>query len=60
MIKYKFNVNGKSRKEAVICEKNYRITILTPSLVRLEYSELGDFEDRATQTVINRDFIVPQ
>ncbi len=38
----------------------YRITVLTPSLLRLEYSEIGDFEDRATQTVVNRDFEVPE
>ncbi len=33
----------------------YRITVLTPSLLRLEYSATGNFEDRATQTVLNRD-----
>ncbi len=38
----------------------YRITVLTPSLLRLEYSETGDFEDRATQMVVNRDFEVPE
>ena len=35
---------------------NYRITVLTESLVRLEYSPDGVFEDRATQAVLNRDF----
>ena len=34
----------------------YRITVLTEGLLRLEYSEDGVFEDRATQTVLNRDF----
>ena len=34
----------------------YRITVLSPALFRLEYSETGDFEDRATQMVINRQF----
>lgn len=34
----------------------YRISILTDSLLRLEYNENGVFEDRATQTVVNRDF----
>ena len=40
----------------IIQGENYRITMLTEGLVRLEYSEDGIFEDRATQTVINRDF----
>lgn len=36
--------------------KHYRISILTNQLVRLEYSQAGIFEDRPTQTVLNRDF----
>lgn len=36
--------------------KNYRITILTKQLVRLEYSEEGYFEDNQTQIVQNRQF----
>ena len=34
----------------------YRITVLSSALFRLEYSATGQFEDRATQTVINRQF----
>lgn len=45
-----------SRRENVIQGKKYRITMLTEGLVRLEYSEEGNFEDRPTQTVLNRDF----
>lgn len=45
-----------SRKENVIQGEKYRITMLTEGLVRLEYSEEGKYEDRPTQTVINRDF----
>lgn len=59
MKKYNFTTCGRSKKEAVICGDGYRITALTSSLLRLEYSESGDFEDRATQSVINRDFPVP-
>ena len=40
----------------VVAGKNYRITMLTEALIRLEYSGEGKFEDRATQTVLNRDF----
>jgi hypothetical protein len=34
----------------------YRFTVLTPCLLRLEYSEDGIFNDAPTQTVLNRDF----
>ena len=34
----------------------YRITVLDAGLVRLEYDESGSFEDRASQTAINRAF----
>lgn len=43
-------------KDNVIQGKKYRFTILTDRLVRLEYSESGVFEDRATQNVIFRNF----
>jgi len=33
---------------------HYRITVLDPGLVRLEYSESGSFEDRASQMVVDR------
>ena len=48
------------REEAVIQGEKYRISILTPWLFRLEYSEEGHFEDRATQCVQNRNFSVPE
>ena len=60
MKRYHFQTNGACKQEAVIKGDQYRITLLTSSLVRLEYSEAGDFEDRATQSVINRAFDVPQ
>ncbi len=34
---------------------HYRITVLTPRLLRLEYSPTGRFEDRATQLALHRD-----
>lgn len=34
----------------------YRFTVLTPSLIRMEYSKQGKFEDRASQSVFFRDF----
>lgn len=40
----------------MVCGKTYRFTILTPSLIRMEYSAQGIFEDRASQSVFFRDF----
>lgn len=48
-----------SKKECMIVGKKYRFTILTDRLVRLEYSENGIFEDRASQNIINRNFERP-
>ena len=39
-----------------VCGSKYRFSILTPSLIRMEYSEQGIFEDRASQSVFFRDF----
>ena len=46
--------------EAVVQEEKYRISILTESLLRLEYSENGVFEDRPSQAVVNRNFPTPK
>ncbi len=59
-MEYKLEARPKAKKEAVISAENYRITLLTSQMVRLEYSENGCFEDRATQTVLNREFEVPK
>ena len=34
----------------------YRLTVLTPRLIRIEYNKNGVFEDRATSLVVNRTF----
>lgn len=60
MEEYKMECHPMCRKESVVQGEKYRITVLTPALVRLEYSEEGKFEDRATQMVMNRDFPVPE
>ena len=48
------------RESAFIQGPDYRFTVLTSSLIRMEYNEKGNFEDRATQIVMNRDFQVPE
>lgn len=56
---YKLHTKPKSNTKAIVQGACYRFTILTSRLIRIEYSADGVFEDRATQTVINRDFPVP-
>lgn len=57
--KYIYKITPKPNPNAVIKGEKYRFTVLTPGLIRMEYSEHGVFEDRATQIVINRNFDVP-
>ena len=52
----KMETNPLAKPENIIQGEHYRITLLTQSLVRLEYSPEGHFVDEATQSVINRDF----
>ncbi|MBL8924682.1 MAG: DUF4968 domain-containing protein [Pseudonocardia sp.] len=40
----------------VVMGDGYRITLLTEGLVRLEWSASGEFEDRASQAVVDRAF----
>lgn len=53
---YQIEARPIARPENVIQGTSYRFTVLTAGLIRLEYSEDGSFEDRATQMVLNRDF----
>ncbi len=43
-------------KQNILSGSKYRFTVLTESLIRMEYSQDGVFEDRASQTVFFRDF----
>lgn len=52
--------NPKADLRAVVTCGNARFTVLTPEMMRIEYSDKGVFEDRATFTVINRNLDVPQ
>ena len=47
-----------TKPENIVKGDCWRISVLTESLLRLEYSPEGVFEDRATQSVWNRDFPV--
>ena len=53
---FKIKTHGLCNPKSIVQGEKYRISVLTESLLRLEYSEDGIFEDRATQTVVNRNF----
>lgn len=46
--------------KAIIKGDKYRFTVLTDRIIRMEYSEKGEFEDRSTQAIINRFLEVPE
>ena len=51
--------NPVAHAEAIVREGNLRVTVLTPRMLRLEYSTSAQFEDRATLAVVNRRLPVP-
>ena len=53
---YRVKTSPVALSDNMIIGEKYRIAFLTEALVRLEYSEDGVFEDRATQTVLFRNF----
>lgn len=52
--------NSIANPKSVVKGEKYRITVLTERLLRLEYSEEGYFEDKATENVINRFLEIPK
>ena len=50
----------KADEKAQVVVGNARFTILTPQMIRMEWSEDGKFEDRATLTFVNRKLDVPE
>ena len=57
---FKFDLNkSTANKECVFKGDNYRITVLTERLIRLEYNENQMFEDYPTQLIWYRNFPKP-
>lgn len=52
--------NPVANPAAVVTSGNARFTVLTPEMIRIEYSEKQQFEDRASFVVINRNLEVPE
>ena len=58
---FKFSFeDAKANPECVYQGKNYRITVLTERLVRLEYSKEGKFNDNPTALVLRRNLPKPK
>lgn len=51
--------NPLANPDAVIVSGNARFTVLTPEMIRIEYSDNGAFEDRATFAIVNRNLDIP-
>lgn len=54
--KYSFVYNGNAIEDNIVFFKNFRITVITPFLIRIEESKTKDFCDLPTQTVLCRNF----
>lgn len=50
---------GEANPEAIVIEGDARFEILTPHIIRMEWSEDGRFEDHASLTFTNRKLPVP-
>lgn len=55
-----FPDSPKADPNAEIIYRNARFTVLTSRLIRMEWSEDGKFEDRASLTIVNRLLPVPE
>ncbi len=55
-----FEPSPQANPDFTVCGDKYRITVLTERMLRLEYSENGCFEDRATRVAVNRCFDTPK
>ena len=53
---FRLDATPAMRADNVVSGEHWRIGLITDSLVRFEWSDSGVFENRPTQTVLNRDF----
>lgn len=52
--------NPKADDKAVVIAGNARFTVLTPKMIRMEWSDDGKFEDNKSLTFVNRNLTVPR
>ncbi|KAL4931807.1 glycoside hydrolase family 31 protein [Aspergillus undulatus] len=60
MDKYLFETHPNANAGSIIQGPNHRFTLLNERLIRFEWAEDGQFEDRASTFAINREFPVPK
>ena len=53
------SMNPLANADAIVNAGEARFTVLTPELIRIQYSRKQQFEDRATFAVVNRRLPVP-
>ena len=53
---FRLDTHPAAHPDSVVQGDHYRISVLDAGLVRVEHSESGRFEDRASQMVVNRAF----
>lgn len=58
--RYQLDAHPAAHPEAIVVRGHARFTVLTDQMIRIEYDPRNKFENRATQTVLNRDFEVPE
>ncbi|MDR1681865.1 MAG: DUF4968 domain-containing protein, partial [Candidatus Symbiothrix sp.] len=51
--------NSVANPAAIVRSGNMRFTVLTPEMIRIEYSAQQQFEDRASFVVVNRNLPAP-
>ena len=56
---FKLDFQAVANAQAIVTGPNVRFTVLTPQLIRLEYSATNQFEDRPTLTFWHRQLPVP-
>ena len=52
-------LNPVAHPDAVVNAGKARFTVLTPEMIRIQYSDRAFFEDRATFAIVNRRLPVP-
>ena len=57
---YKFANDPVARPESIVQGPNYRFTLLTPYVLRYEWSADNTFEDRPSTFAVNRNFPTPE
>lgn len=57
--RYNFKTRPVAHPDAIVAGEKYRFTVLTEGLLRFEWAEDGQFEDRASSFAVNRELAVP-